>query len=236
MKISTESPLKTCQEFEIFESILSLDNQNILELGCGDASLTRLIATGGKNRQINAMEVDTIQHEKNLLIDDLPMVIFTLAGSESIPSPDSHFDTVFMFKSLHHVPIDKMEQALSEIKRVLKPGGQAYISEPIFSGDFNEVLQLFHNEEFVRKTAFNALDKAVTEQQFLLEDELFFNTPATFENFDQFAKKVIGATHSQHNLSDELMLKVEQKFMEHFNRNQGDFLIPIRVDLLKKSA
>ena len=234
MQIKTDAPLKTCPEVEIFESILSLDNQNILELGCGDASLTRLIATGGLNRHITAMEVDTIQHEKNLLIDDLPMVTFTLAGSENIPASDKQFDTVFMFKSLHHVPEEKMTQALREIHRVLKPGGYAYISEPVFSGDFNEVLRLFHDEEQVRQYAFDAVTDAVSNNLFSLKKELFFNTPKQFEGFSEFAHKVIGATHSQHELSEQLLSQVREKFNQEVSRNQGTFLIPIRVDLIQK--
>ena len=50
-----------------------------------------------------------------------------------------------------------MDAALSEIARVLKPGGQAWISEPVFAGELNEVFRLFHNEEVVRETAFGAI-------------------------------------------------------------------------------
>lgn len=234
MKLTTQKPVKTCPEPEVFESVLSLNDQNILELGCGDATLTRLIATTGKNRTITATEVDTIQHQKNLLIDDLPMVTFKLTGSEDIPAPENSFDTVFMFKSLHHVPVALMDQAIDEVKRVLKPNGLAYISEPVFSGHFNEVLRLFHDEETVRKAAFDAVKNAVESEKFALVDELFFNTPVIFENFIQFAEKVIGATHSQHNLSDKLLSEVEQKFNEFYSENGGNFLIPIRVDLLQK--
>ena len=236
MNINSQTSLATCPEEQVFESVLSLDNQSILELGCGDASLTRIIATGGSNRHITAMEVDAIQHNKNLLIDDLPMVTFTLAGSENIPAPDNHFDTVFMFKSLHHVPVPQMNQALTEIRRVLKPGGIAYISEPVFAGDFNEVLRLFHNEQAVREAAFKALEKAVNSGQFELLDELFFNIEKSFPNFEVFHNRVISVTHTQHQLSDEMMTRVKQEFDKQHQNNQGNFLIPIRVDLLRKAV
>ncbi|MCP3666755.1 MAG: class I SAM-dependent methyltransferase [Gammaproteobacteria bacterium] len=235
MKIDAQTPLKTYPEPEIFESLLSLDNQHILELGCGDATLTRIIASTGENRTITATEVDTIQHQKNELIDDLPGVSFKLAGCENIPAPDDTFDTVFMFKSLHHVPGQLLGKALKEIERVLKQDGLAYISEPLFSGDFNEVLCLFHHEEVVRKAAFDALEKAVKAGTFRLVEERFFNTSVSFDNFEQFSEKVIGSTHSQHNLSAELLSEVKQKFNDLFSKNGGDFTIPIRVDLLRIS-
>jgi len=236
MKISSNKIEKLCNEAEIFESILSLDNQKILELGCGDATLTRLIAATGVNRSITATEADTLRHEKNLLIDDLPNVDFLLSGCESIPSTDNHFDTVFMFKSFHHVPVRQMNDSLKEIKRVLKPKGIAYISEPIFSGDFNEVLRIFHDEEEVRNAAFEALSETIDNEIFLLKDELFFNTLTSFKNFEQFAEKVIGTTHTQHNLSDEQYAKVKSLFNRTHTKNNGDFIIPIRVDLLQKQA
>ena len=116
-----------CNETEVFEQILSLDGKEILELGCGKADITRLIANAGQGRNITATEVDEIQHSKNLLRNDLANVNFIAAGSEAIPLDNDSIDVVFMFKSLHHVPIEKMETALNEINRVLKPGGMAYI-------------------------------------------------------------------------------------------------------------
>ena len=225
---------KTCNESEVFEQRLSLDGKEILELGCGKADITRLIATNGHGRKITATEVDEIQHNKNLLIDDLPNVTFLMAGSEAIPLANESFDVVFMFKSLHHVPIELMENALKEIKRVLKPGGMAYISEPIFDGDFNEVLRLFHDEEKVRESAYRAIEKSITDENFILADEIFFNTPMVFESFEEFERKIINVTHTNHKLSPELHQRVTNQFSLNMQDDGAKFLIPIRVDLLKK--
>ena len=234
MQIQPPEIFETCAEHKVFESILSLNNQNILELGCGDATLTRLIASSGENRNVTASEVDRIQHAKNLSITDLPNVKFIDGGSENIPADNHSFDTVFMFKSLHHVPLELLDQAMTEVNRVLKPGGKVYISEPIFDGDFNDVLRIFHDEEYVRHAAFNAIKKAVENNLFKLEQELFFYTQFEFENFDEFEYRVIGATHSEHQLSDEILQKVRWKFDQFYQHNNGIFMIPNRVDLLTK--
>ena len=42
---------------------------------------------------------------------------FGLAGAEDIPLGDESVDVVFMFKSLHHVPVDLMDQSMREIRR-----------------------------------------------------------------------------------------------------------------------
>ncbi len=46
-------------------------------------------------------------------------------SAADIEQPDASVDIVIMLKSLHHVPISLMDQALTEIARVLKPGGLA---------------------------------------------------------------------------------------------------------------
>ena len=234
MKIAAEHIDTNCPEAEIYNRLLLLDNKHILELGCGSADITRNIATSGANRKVTALEVDEIAHAKNLQITDLPNVTFALAGAQEIPLDDDSVDVVFMFKSLHHVPIELMEPSMREIRRVLKPGGLAYISEPVFAGEFNEVLRLFHDEQKVREAAFSTVKKAVDEGLFSLVEEIFFNTPKTYESFAEFENHTIKATHSQHKLDEELYALVKQRFEQHLGDDGAHFLMPIRVDLLQK--
>ena len=234
MKIAAERIEVNCPEPEIYNRLLSLDGKHILELGCGSAEITRNIATSGFDRKITALEVDEIAHEKNLQITDLPNVTFGLSGAQDIPLEDESVDVVFMFKSLHHVPLELMETSIHEIRRVLKPGGLLYISEPIFAGEFNEILRLFHDEEKVREAAFNTIKKAVDEGLFSLVEETFFNSPMKFENFAEFENNTINATHSSHSLDEKLYNRVKQRFEQHIGDDGAHFLTPIRVDLLQK--
>lgn len=234
MKIADPACTTLREEREVFDSVLPLQGARILELGCGKAEKTRSIAQGGKVVSIMALEVDQVQHEKNLRINDLPNVTFSLGGAEAIPAADSSFDIVIMFKSLHHVPMEMMDQALAEISRVLKPGGVAYISEPVYAGDFNEVLRLFHDEKIVREAAFAAISRAVESGSLQLAEQLFFNTRNHFDSFEQFDQRIIQVTHTQHRLSDELYAAVREKFMSKMTPQGADFLTPIRVDLLRK--
>jgi len=234
MKISEPAITRTCPEKDIYNELLQLDGKHILELGCGRADITRAIATEGTSRRIAALEVDEIQHRIHLAIDDLPNVEFVMAGAESIPFADNIFDVVFMFKSLHHVPLELMDRALLEIRRVLKPGGLAYISEPVFAGDFNDLLKMFHNEEKVRLEAFEAIKRAVEGGILTLLSETFFLLSMSFKNFTDFEQKILKATHTRHQLSDELYDQVKQKFESHMRPDGAHFLMPIRIDLLRK--
>lgn len=222
-------------EFVIVKSLLPLSGAHVLELGCGKAEITRAIAQGGQVASITALEVDEIQHAENLQIGDLPNVSFSVGGAEAIPAADASVDIVLMFKSLHHVPMDKVDQALGEIRRVLKPGGFAYLSEPIYAGAYNEVVRLFHDEKTVREAAFAAIQRAVHAGTLELVSQTFFRAPLHFDDFEQFEKQVLKVTHTQHRLSPEVYEAVRVAFMRHMTPQGADFQQPIRVDLLRNT-
>ena len=139
-----------------------------------------------------------------------------------------------MFKSLHHVPLDQLDCALQEIQRVLKPGGFAYISEPVFAGRFNEIMRIYHNEQVVRQAAFDAVGRSITKNLFCLESEYFFHNRIRLESWQQYDKGILNVTHTNHNLSTEQHAEVKQRFLASETEEGFVFDIPNRVDLLKK--
>lgn len=227
-----ESPL--VNEVKLMLETLPFDGARVLELGCGRAEKTRLLAETGRVREIVATEVDVIQHTKNLQTTDLPMVRFEHGGAEAIPAADASVDIVLMFKSLHHVPVPLMDQALTEIARVLRPGGVAWISEPVYAGDLNEVFRLFHDEKTVREEAFAAVCRAVERGPLRLRQQLFFNTRSFFTDFAEFDARMIHVTHSDHKLSPALYAAVREKFDSFMTPTGATFINPQRVDLLIK--
>jgi ubiquinone/menaquinone biosynthesis C-methylase UbiE len=236
MKIADPTATNVVNEIQLLLGELPLDGARVLELGCGKAEKTRTLAQSGRVREVIALEVDRIQHAKNLQITDMPNVHFHHAGAEAIPEEDASVDIVLMFKSLHHVPVELMDLALREIARVLRPGGLAWISEPVFAGEFNEVMRVFHDEKIVREAAFAAVGKAVDSGVLQLERQLFFSTRSHFDNFDQFDQRMIQVTHTDHSLSPELYDEVRRRFEAHLTPAGATFYPPQRVDLLKKPA
>lgn len=232
MRISNPEANFVANEADIIDELLHLKGAVALELGCGKAEKTRLVAQ--KASSVLALEVDETQLAKNLGITDLPNVRFAHGGAEKIPATDSNFDIVLMFKSLHHVPTELMDSAFSEIQRVLKPGGVAYISEPVYAGDFNEVLKLFHDEKAVREAAFAAEKRTVASGRLALVTQKFFLQPMHFVNFGQFEEQVLKVTHTEHKLSAETFEKVRSKFNGYMAQEGATFHMPIRVDVLVK--
>ncbi|QDV09484.1 putative S-adenosylmethionine-dependent methyltransferase/MSMEI_2290 [Planctomycetes bacterium Poly30] len=223
-------------EVLVVNELLRLDDRDILELGCGRAEKTRAIAGAGTGRRVVALEVDETQHALNLHAPPLQGVRFELGGAEAIPAPDGSFDAVLMFKSLHHVPVEQMDAALQEIARVLRPGGLAYLSEPIFRDEFNGILRLFHDESHVRAEAFGAVCRSVESGALELVSQTFFRSPISFSGFDDFEQRVVGATHTEFERYPEVRDEVRAAFARFEGAGGAQFEQPIRVDLLRRPA
>ena len=234
MQIQDSNQTVILSEIDLLQSELPLKNARILELGCGRAEKTQALAKLGLTQEIIALEVDHQQHAKNLQIGPIAGVTFALGGAQALPFADNSFDIVMMFKSLHHVPVAMLNAALGEINRVLKPGGFAWISEPVFAGDFNEIMRLFHDEQSVRELAFNAIKSAVETGRLNLSKQYFFNVRNQFKDFNDFDRRMIQVTHSDHRLPPDLYARVKAKFESFMDANGAQFLTPQRVDLLTK--
>lgn len=234
MKIQDRTKTDVYNETKLLLETINLRNAKVLELGCGKADKTKALSNTGLAAEILALEVDERQLQKNLALPKIPGVTFSHGGAESIPAADNTFDVVMLFKSFHHVPLELMDKALEEIHRVLKPGGYVWLSEPVFDGDFNEVMRMFHDEERVREAAFRAVKNSVDNGLFSLSQQIFFLVRNHFDNFEDFDNRMIKVTHSDHQLAPDLHKSVREKFESFLSDDGANFLTPQRVDLLVK--
>ena len=99
----------------------------IVDVGCGDGVLTSFIAALFYNAHIHG--VDTSAEHIDVARMAYPAVSFEVAG-DKLPFPDASVDLIIMADTLHHIPVDKHGAMISEIMRILKPGGICCILEP----------------------------------------------------------------------------------------------------------
>jgi len=234
MRIDSPGNYLREDELSLLNRELRFDGARVLELGCGRAWFTRLLANECGVASIVATEVDRVQHDRNLLIRDLPNVEFRYGGAEAIDLADSSVDIVLMRKSLHHVAVGAMDRAMSEIARVLRPGGMAAIVEPIYAGALNEILSLFHDEREVREAAFAAICRAVEDARLDLVRQCFIETEVRYADFGDFEDRMIRVTHTEHRLSADLYQRVRERFLERMGPDGARFGTPTRVDLLRR--
>jgi len=226
---------RVCEPKDVYTEVLTLKEAHILDLGCGNGDVSRAIAKAIKSATVVGLEVDTVQHEKNVAAEQLENLEFKLGGAERIPEADETFDIVLMMKSLHHVPVAEMGNALREARRVLRTDGLAFILEPVFGGAFNEILRVFHDEREVRQAAFDAVKGILDSGAMTLVEERFFQAPVTIPDFAAFEERYINVTHSDHRLSSAQRKEVQQKFERHMKPGGAEFKMPMRLDLLKKA-
>ena len=221
-------------EIAFLQSLVPLEGAHVVELVCGNADFARqLVARAGVAR-VDAFEVDGIQHRKNLQGAQEPKLAFRLGAAEDIGLADASVDGVVTMKSLHHVPVARLDGALAEIQRILKPGGWLYVSEPVYAGEFNEIVKLFHDEGEVRAAVQAALTRAHVSQLLYTEVEREFMAPLAFRDFDDFAERLIRATHSEHVLTDALTAEVRRRFEAHVGPEGAKFTRPMRVSLMRR--
>jgi ubiquinone/menaquinone biosynthesis C-methylase UbiE len=221
-------------ELELLQTLVDLPaHPRIIELGCGAAHLSRKLLQRYPASAVTGLEVDERQMAKNR---DKPQdrLSFINAGAQAIPFGDGTFDLALMLKSLHHVPLDLLGQALAEVHRVLRPHGLLYVSEPVFAGALNEVMRLFHDEERVRAAALAAVHRAVASGAWEQVAEVFFEMPVHYRDFAEFEQRMIGVTFVQHRLDAATLAAVRARFEPHMTADGAHFVRPMRVNLLRR--
>ncbi len=101
--------------------------QRLLDVGCGNgAAAIHIAKTLGL--AVTGVDVDTEQIEAAAVTaNGLAAVRFLAADATRLPFADDEFDLVYTNKTTHH--IREWPQALAEMTRVLKPGGQLLYSD-----------------------------------------------------------------------------------------------------------
>jgi len=106
--------------------------QKLLDVGCGTGELLfRLAKKYGEGVELHGIDPseDMIKIARKRAKRGGPFVSFQIGEGESLPFADESFDWVVSSLAMHHMPLPGKKQALSEIHRVLRPGGWALITD-----------------------------------------------------------------------------------------------------------
>ncbi len=125
---------------EVMQRIKEQPFKSILDLGCGTGAVLSLVLT--EFAGIKACGIDLsekmIEKAAETLDRDVQLVV---GDSDDLPWVDNSFDLVVCNSSFHHFP--EPLKVLSDIKRVLKPGGRIIIADPWWSKPKRFCINLF---------------------------------------------------------------------------------------------
>lgn len=103
------------------------DARDVLDLGCGTATLTAMIKRAAPDVRVTGVDVDRRALDlarKNLAGVDVQLVEASIA---ELPMPDASYDRVLSSLVLHHLDHAGKRAALAGAHRVLRPGGELHI-------------------------------------------------------------------------------------------------------------
>jgi SAM-dependent methyltransferase len=224
---------ETTTDLAVLERLTAPAQRDVLDVGCGGGQLVRTLA--GLGARPVGLEVSADQLAPALAADDGSGARYLVGRAEALPLEDATMDVVVFMRALHHVPVAEQFTALSEGRRVLRPGGSLYVVEPLAEGSYFELMSLVEDEREVRLAAQLAIAEsgragltAAARVEYVVELRLadLETLRRRFVSVDPDRAEVFDARR------DEIAVA-----LEHLGEPAPDggwcFLQPMRADLLR---
>lgn len=218
---------KKQRETGMIEQFAGLRGKHVLEIGCGDGRVSRILAE--KAGRYTAIDPDSRAIAKAR--SNIPNIDFRTGSGEDLEFENACFDVALFTLSLHH---QNSALALSEVHRVLKPDGRLVVVEPAIGGEVQLFFDIFRDEndalakslKAIKECDFNVVreETFVTDWIFENKEELFsycldyHNTPANREIAAKMANR-LGAKRNDQPLRLKETLNIF--LLQKWNRNRS---------------
>ena len=106
----------------------SLNMKNFLDLGCGLGRHSILFARNGFNVSCFDISKDAIEKTKAWCEEENLKCDFKVGDMLELPYEDNSFDCILCRNVISHTDTEGMKIVVKELERVLKPGGECYLT------------------------------------------------------------------------------------------------------------
>lgn len=226
----TESPL--LKHSDVLRQRLALQGARVADVGCGDGSLSRVMARAGA--WVIGIDPGPQQLARAAAAETAGDEVYVCALGEALPLRDGCLDAVVYFNALHHVPVPVQGAALREAARVLRKGGQVYVQEPLAEGSYFEIMRPIEDETEVRARAYDALKAAgdgLSE-----EEEFVYRAPFRVKSVDAFLKGLVAVDPARRGAVAGREESLREAFLAAAEQRDDGFWfeIPSRLNLLRR--
>ncbi|MCL2461701.1 MAG: class I SAM-dependent methyltransferase [Defluviitaleaceae bacterium] len=145
--------------------------RDVLDLGCGLGRHAMYFARQGF--RVSAMDMSEygVEHVKSWAGSENLTISSRVGDMHDLPYPDGSFDGVFTYHVINHTDTAGEKRVISEIKRVLRPGGEAFLTFGSKESDF---------AEFQKRAGITRVD----ENTVIMADGLDRGSPHFFVDFE----------------------------------------------------
>ena len=220
---------------EVLQEFLDLKGKRVLDVGCGDGALARLMTRAGA--RVTGIECAQGQLDRARAAKPAGEEVYLFGYGESLPLCEDSFDILVYFNALHHVPVEVQPCAMQEAARVLKPSGLLYIQEPIAEGPYFELTRKVDDETEVRAKAYKVLREAVAKGWFTEEAELEYITKFVYRDVEDFLDRIVAVDENRREKVSALESSLREAFLASAERQEEGYCFnnPARVNLLRRA-
>ena len=211
----------------VIQALGPLDGKRVVDIGCGEGAVAQACARAGAE----VRGYDPFIPGTGWIDEGAGRYRLTQARADAIPEADASADVVLFVYSLHHIAQARMGAALSEARRVLKPGGRLCVAEPIAEGPAQYVMEPYHDERQVRLNAIAAIAEHA-RPAFSSEQLIHFAEVRSFADFGAYADQAIAnMRYNDYTEADVLASEVERRFAQVAGSGGVTFSQPGRINL-----
>lgn len=217
--------------------MLDLAGKTVVDVGCGEGRFTRFLASQGARVTGIDVKQAALDRAAELAAGEGLHVDWRNARAEALPFADQGLDIVVFSNSLHHVAPEAMGAALGEAARVLRPGGELYIMEPVAEGPFFEATRLVNDERAVRAEALAAI-RAAEAAGFESLNEVTYLSRRRYGSFEDYEREQRTQSETRARLFDENGSAIRERFLAAAEHEDGKLAFDqvFRINHLRKRS
>ena len=206
----------------VIEEIFSpLENQRILDIGCGRGSLLKALA----NRLAKPTGIDV---NKQSLIEasrKCPQAELIHTGAGDMVFREHGFDGTIILNTLHHIPAMEIQRGLQKALQVTKPGCPVLIMEPLNCGSFFEVFKPLEDETEVCRNALHELHDFIERNLGRLDDAFEYMTSIRVSSIETILNDAISVDPKRANRVEMVLEEMKDLFQLYALKQQGHLIL-----------